>query len=107
MWGTWFAVTFGLTGGLILLIGAVALSAWSPVFAVIAFLVIAVVIAAGAAFRRSTQYVEATENDSPQMGAAHPSEADILGQKAVDRGAPAAGEGSGSGAETIPPPTRP
>jgi hypothetical protein len=103
MWGAWFIVTFGLTVGLVLLLGALALSAWSPIFAVFAFIIIAVIVAAGAAMRRSTQYVDESEGDSRRR----PEEADVIGAGAPDRGAPAQGEGGSHGAETIPPPTRP
>jgi hypothetical protein len=103
MWGTWFLVTIGGTVGLILLIGALALSAWSPIFAILAFVVIAVVLGAGAAMRRSSQYVEGSESDR-----GHVQEADLIGAKSPDRGAPAGGEGgTTSGAQTLPPPTRP
>jgi hypothetical protein len=101
MWGSWFLITIGGTIGIVLLIGALALSAWSPIFAIIAFIVIAIVLAAGAALRRSDQYVEGTESDR------HVDEADVIGAKSPDRGAPARGEGGPSGAQTLPPPTRP
>jgi membrane protein implicated in regulation of membrane protease activity len=102
MWGTWFLVTIGGSIGLVLLVGALALSAWSPIFAILAFVVIAVVLAGGAALRRSSQYVEGTESDR-----GHVQEADVIGSKSPDRGAPARGEGGASGAQTLPPPTRP
>ena len=102
MWGTWFAITVGLTVGLVLLIGALALTAWSPIFAVIIFIVAAVVLAVGAATRRSSQYVEGSESAEGAVD-----EADVLGSQAADRGAPAGGEGATTGAETLPPPTRP
>jgi hypothetical protein len=86
MWGSWFLITIGGTVGIVLLIGALALSAWSPIFAILAFIVVAIVLAVGAGLRRSDQYVEGAESD---------------------RGAPARGEGGPSGAQTLPPPTRP
>jgi hypothetical protein len=99
MYGTWFLLTFGLTAGLVLLIGALALSAWSPLFAVLAFVVIGAVLLALASFRRSSEYVD--EDDSAGQ-ARRPDPADVAVTDPDRRGAPVGGA-STSEPTSVPP----
>lgn len=93
MWGTWFIVT--LAGiGVVLLVVALAFGTAGLVFGALIAVLIGVVLAVTAGFRRSREYVE---RDEP--GAGSP-------ERTRSGGAPASGEGSGSpSSSTGAPPT--
>lgn len=82
MWGIWFIVTFGGSVGVLVLIGALAFGLFSPLLALLAFVIVVSVLAAVAAFKRSAEYVEETEGETA-TGARSPRTA----------GAPVTGEG--------------
>jgi hypothetical protein len=105
MWGSSFLTTTGGIIGIFLLVAALVFTVFSPVFAIAIFLLAAIVLGAGAAFRRSSQYVEGSEREGSAPRA--PQANDLVGNKSDDRGAPASGEGGPADAEALPPPTRP
>lgn len=86
MYGTWFIGSVGAVMTVIALVGAFALSAWSPIFAVIVFVLAALALAGVAALRRSQEYHDQAESS--------PGPADPLTSRAT--GAPAGGPGDSS-----------
>jgi amino acid transporter len=91
VWGSWFIITFGAVGAVLLLL-AIAFGTSAALFPVLIAAVIGVFIAIFIGFRRSTEYAE-----QGRKMAGRP--------KPRSGGAPASGEGSGSptSARGVPP----
>jgi hypothetical protein len=104
VYGAWFIFGAGLVIGVVVLVIALVIAA-SPLLAVILALVFGAGAAAVAATRRSREYREGSEaTPHPARPANEP--ADVIGSRAIDRGAPAGGEGatSASSSPTALPP---
>lgn len=92
MWGTWLIATLGATLGAMLLVVGFAFGGWPVLVAFGIFAIVGAIMLAGAAWRRSGEYVErADEGQSP----AAPDSGDRRGPRGRPRsgGAPASGEG--------------
>jgi hypothetical protein len=92
MWGTWFITTLGATLGVVLLIAGFAFGGWPVLIALGIFAAVGAVMLAGAAWRRSGEYVE--RGDKGETSTKPPS-GDARSSQGQPRsgGAPASGEG--------------
>jgi high-affinity Fe2+/Pb2+ permease len=93
MWATWLIATLGATVGALILVVGLAFGGWPVLIAFGVFAAVAAVMLAGAAWRRSGEYVE--RGDEGEASTAPPSR-DARSTQAQPRsgGAPASGEGS-------------
>ena len=92
MWGSWFTITLGITVGAVLGIVALAFGGWAVLIALGIFAVVGMILLAGAAWRRSGEYVEHGDEAEAPQASQGPREAPPGPTRSG--GAPVSGEGS-------------